>query len=123
MSIGNVYFQSKNKAKTNLYYDKAETLIKTMKDTEQLANMYDTRGVVYDQMGSYDTSMQYFEKALALEKAAGMEDYSYNTLSNIGLNYKHQHRTAEAIKAFDTVAAYFIKTNAPKTRLRLSIII
>ena len=117
MSIGNVYFQNKDTVKTDLYYDKAEKIIIERKDTLQLSSMYDTRGITYDQLGKFDLALSYFRKAYNLAYAVHEADYYMNTLSNIGLTYKHQFKTAEALKCFDSVLVFSIKTGRANDQL------
>lgn len=117
MSVGNVYFQNKNTAKTDEYYDKAERLILAMNDSMQLASIYDTRGITYDQMGHFDSALRYLNAAYQISKNIGDDEYAMNSLSNIGLTYKHQFKTAEALAIFDSVRMHFEKTNAPLDRM------
>jgi len=117
MSVGNVYFQNKDNSNSNKYYDKAEKLILAMNDSIQLASIYDTRGIAYDQLGKYDSALLYLYKAYNLSSLLKDTDYAMNSLSNIGLTYKHQYKTAEALKSFDSVRIFFEKTNAPLDRM------
>ncbi|RYF88796.1 MAG: tetratricopeptide repeat protein, partial [Chitinophagaceae bacterium] len=117
MSVGNVYFQNKNRAKTDEYYDQAERLIVAMNDSIQLASIYDTRGITFDQMGYYDSALIYLNAAYDISKRIGDDAYAINSLSNIGLTYKHQFKTKEALAIFDSVRTYFENNNAPIDRL------
>ncbi len=116
MSVGNVYFQNKDAGKTDEYYDKAEKLILAMNDSMQLASIYDTRGITYDQMGKYDSALLYHNASYRISSLTGDTEYAMNSLSNMGLTYKHQFKTAEALKKFDSVRMYFEKSEAPVDR-------
>ncbi len=116
MSIGNVYFQNKNIANARLYYDDAEKIIKATNDVEQLVNIYDTKGTVYDQLGNFDSAVIYLQKAISLAKTMANKDFSYNSLSNLGLAYKHQFKTDEALKCFDSVLLYFNRSSQPEDK-------
>jgi signal transduction histidine kinase len=117
MSIGNVYFQSKDRKKTNEYYDKSEKLIVAMNDSQQLASVYDTRGIMYDQLGLFDSALVYAYKAYHIARLLNDQDFAMNILSNIGLNYKHQFKTLQALNCFDSVLTHYRKTDAPADRI------
>lgn len=113
MSIGNVYLHTDNPKKLNEYYNRAQVLVEAIKDSAQLASLFLERGVQYDQMKKYDTSLMYSNKALDIAKAIKDDYFVSNALSNIGLTYKHQHKNALALAAFDTVLNTFVRMNAP----------
>ncbi|MEI9956063.1 MAG: tetratricopeptide repeat-containing sensor histidine kinase [Ferruginibacter sp.] len=113
MSIGNVYGQNNNLKKVNEYYDRAQALIEQSKDSFQLADLIAERGMIYDQQKIYDTALIYLLQGQAIAKKKGDTDYVIRSLSNIGLTYKHQHKTAEALHCFDSVLVIFKATNAP----------
>ena len=117
MSVGNVYLQNKDTKKTNEYYDKAEILIVAMNDSQQLASIYDTRGITYDQQAKYDSALLHLHMAYNISLLIKDMEYAMNSLSNIGLAYKHQFKNTEALNCFDTVLTYFKKTNAPADRM------
>jgi tetratricopeptide (TPR) repeat protein len=114
MSIGNVYFDNKDTEKTDFYYDKAGELIIALKDTVQLCSYYDTRGIVYDQLGKYDSALKYLNKAYRLALQNDLTSNAMGTLSNLGLTYKHIYQTQKALHCFDTVLVYYNKVNAPQ---------
>ncbi len=117
MSIGNLYFQNNDYGRVNEYYNKAELLVTKMKDSLQLGSIWDSRGINYDQAKKYDSALIWLKKAYAIERlASDGENYAVNSLSNIGLTYKHLGRTEEALRAFDTVRIYFEKNNMSKDR-------
>jgi len=117
MSIGNVYFQNNDFRHVDEYYDKAETLILKMKDSGQLNSLYDSRGVNYDRAGKFDSAEIWLKRAYLIARLIKAEDYAMNSLSNLSLTYKHLNRTDEALRGFDTVLTYYLKTNAPKDYL------
>lgn len=119
MSIGNVHFQNKDRKKTNQYYKQAEQLALAMQDSLQLASVYDNRGIMYDQLHEYDSALLYGYKAYHIARMMNDTDFAMNSLSNIGLNYKHQFKTEQALNCFDTVQAWFIKSNAPVERMSM----
>ncbi|MCP9751862.1 tetratricopeptide repeat-containing sensor histidine kinase [Ferruginibacter sp. HRS2-29] len=117
MSIGNVYFQNNDFKHVDEYYDKAEYLILRMKDSGQLNSLYDSRGVNYDRAGKFDSAEIWLKRAYLIARLIKAEDYAMNSLSNLSLTYKHMNRTDEALRGFDTVLTYYLKTNAPKDYL------
>jgi signal transduction histidine kinase len=117
MSIGNVYFQNNDFRHVDEYYDKAEKLILAMKDSGQLNSLYDSRGVNYDRAGKFDSAEIWLKRAYLIARLIKAEDYAMNSLSNLSLTYKHMNRTDEALRGFDTVLTYYLKTNAPKDYL------
>ena len=113
MSIGNVFFQNKDIGRTNEYYDKAEVLIRGLNDSFKLASLYDAKGINYDQAGKFDSSLLFAKKAYTINRLIH-DDYSaVNNLSNIGLTYKHQFKTAEALANFDSVRIFYEQNNVP----------
>ncbi len=113
MSMGNVYFQSNDIPNTIQYYEKAGLLVEIKKDSIQLQIIYDTKGTIYDKLGKYDTAVFFLKRAITLAKKLNMNDMRYGSLSNLALTYKHQFKTSEALKCFDSVLVYFIETNQP----------
>lgn len=109
MSVGNVYLKYKDYKKTDEYYDKAEALIIAENDSLQMTSIYDTKGITFDQMGNFDSALHYLKKAYNISILLKEYDYAMGSLSNIGLTYKHQFKTLEALNSFDTVRVYYEK--------------
>lgn len=109
MSIGNVYLKYKDYKKTDEYYDKAEALIVADNDSLQMTSIYDTKGITFDQMGKFDSALFYLKKAYHIALLLKEYDYAMGSLSNMGLTYKHQFKTQEALNSFDSVKAYYEK--------------
>ncbi|NBB20510.1 tetratricopeptide repeat protein [Runella sp. CRIBMP] len=111
MQIANVYGQLNDFKRVNEYQDKAQVLVEKLKDSEQLADLLDSRGILNDRMGQYGKALEYHQKAYKIALSLKDEDRATSILSNIGLNYKHQNKTKEALDCFYRVKNYFEKNN------------
>ena len=113
ISIGIVYSETKDFKKSDDYFNQAEVLITGLKDSMQLMAIFNSRGTINDAQKRYDTAMYFLQKAYAFALSLNNEDGITQGLSNIGLTYKHQLKTAKALRYFDTTLALLQKDNAP----------
>ncbi len=113
MSIGVVYSETKDYKKSDDYYNQAEVLITTLKDSLQLMSLFNSRGTINDAQKRYDTAMYFLQKSYIIALALHNKDAIAQGLSNIGLTYKHQLKTAKAMNYFDTSLALLQKEKAP----------
>jgi signal transduction histidine kinase/Tfp pilus assembly protein PilF len=113
MSIGNVYSELKDYKKTDDYFDQAEVLIKGMKDSIQLMSLLNVRGTIFDELKQYDTALYYLQQSYQIAVQLKDKQSIANELTNIGLTYKHQQKTAEALRCFDDALRIFKSDNTP----------
>jgi signal transduction histidine kinase len=113
MSIGNVYSEIKDYKKANEYFDQAEVVIKQMKDSAQLMSLLNVRGTIYDELQQYDTALFVLQQSYQLAVQLKDKQSIANELTNIGLAYKHQHKTAAALQFFDSALSIFRTDNTP----------
>ncbi|GAB3901999.1 tetratricopeptide repeat protein [Spirosoma agri] len=109
MAIANVYFQNSDLKKTEEYQNKAQRLIEDRNDSTQLIDLFNAKAQVYDKRGLYKNSLQYNQKAYRLAVALHDSNWAAGLLSDIGLTYKHQKKTAEALQKFDQSLLFFKK--------------
>jgi signal transduction histidine kinase len=110
MSIGNIYNENKNDKKTDEYYLWAQKVIEGMHDSLQLGSLLAQRGTFFDQRKQFDSAMIYQLRTLQIAYALKNDYLNFSTLSNIGLTYKHQNKTALALNYFDSVLT-ILKSN------------
>ncbi len=103
MSIANVYSYNSDFKKVLEYDDKAQALIMALKDSTFLSNFAGQKGNFYGQQQRYDSALFYYKQGYAIAKAMNNRYGIINSLSNIGLTYKHQHNTIKALACFDSV--------------------
>ena len=58
-------------------------------------------GILYDQIGSYEKSLEYSEKALKIAREIGDRRGEGNYLGNIGIAYSHLGQVEKAIEYYD----------------------
>ncbi len=117
MSIADVYFKNNDFKKTDEYHDKSQQIIESIKDNSLLCNFFISKAQIYDKRGLYDTSLQYAQKAYQLAIALKDDYLVASLLSDIGLTYKHQKKTTEALHNFESALIFFKKTGADPSAL------
>ena len=78
---------------------KAINLINS-KNYEQLYSCYNNLGIIYNRLGDYDKSIEYYNKALYYLIRSGMNNLEPITINNIGVVYKNQEKYEESIEKY-----------------------
>ena len=117
MSIADVYFKNNDFKKTDEYQDKSQQIIESLNDNSLLCNLFISKAQIYDKRGLYDTSLQYAQKAYQLAVALKDDYLVASLLSDIGLTYKHQKKTPEALQNFESSLILFKKIGADPSAL------
>lgn len=107
ISIAIVYSYSKDFINANTYQNKAKELIINTKDSFQLCSLFIDIGSLYDQRKMYDSASKYQQQAYDIAVAIKDEQLVSDCLSNIGLTFKHEGKTKEALVNFKKVLLVF----------------
>jgi tetratricopeptide (TPR) repeat protein len=96
-NIANVYNDQQNFTKALQYFLKAALYLDS-NNAVQKSRLYSNLGLVYTELGDFESSMKYFNEALELRKddLLGLSDLQVN----IGLCYSTQGKFEEALKYF-----------------------
>ena len=113
LAIASIYGELKNFEKTNEYHDKAQDLAIIRKDSVQLADLLNSRGVLADKMNNVDIALDYFDEALSIAEIIKEDGLRANILSNRGLAYKHSGKPQQALDNFNQTLQIFDQINAP----------
>ena len=107
MSLAIVHSYNKDFKNASAYHAKAKELIVIRKDTFQLCSLYTDIGTLFDQRKMYDSANIYLQQAYDFAVAIKDEQMAIDCLSNIGLTYKHEGKTKEALANFQKVLLAF----------------
>ena len=107
MSLAIVYSYNKDFKNASSYHNRAKELIMIRKDSFQLCSLYTDIGTLFDQRKMYDSANKYQQQAYDLAVAIKDEQMVIDCLSNIGLTYKHEGKTKEALANFKKVLLVF----------------
>ena len=116
MSLAIVYSYNKDFKNAGIYHEKAKDLILIRKDSFQLCSLYTDIGTLFDQQKIFDSANIYQQKAYDLAVAIKDEQLVVDCLSNIGLTYKHEGKTKEALANFKKVLEVFEKQQTEPDR-------
>ncbi|NMC00363.1 MAG: AAA family ATPase [Thermoanaerobaculaceae bacterium] len=87
--------------KAESLFEKAENLATFHKETEFLAEIYVNKaGGFYGPLGEFEKAKETLEKCLKLPESKGIAIFKVTAVFNIGLNYKYQGKTNDALSAF-----------------------
>ncbi len=100
MSISNLYLKNDDVEKQREYLQQAEAYLIREQDSVQLSELYNHKGVIYDQQNKLDSARVFLEKALKIAYDTGDSGAIGSSLVNLGLTLKHLGRTDEALDRF-----------------------
>lgn len=107
MSLAIVYSYNNDFKNASAYHARAKELILIRNDSFQLCALYTDIGTLFDQRKLYDSATLYQQQAYNLAVAIKDEQLVIDCLSNIGLTYKHEGKTKEALANFKKVLLVF----------------
>ena len=107
MSLAIVHSYNNDFKNASAYHAKAKELILIRKDSFQLCALYTDIGTLFDQRKMYDSANVLQQQAYNLAVAIKDEQLVIDCLSNIGLTYKHEGKTKEALANFQKVLQVF----------------
>jgi signal transduction histidine kinase len=113
MGIANVYLQNNDVEKQAEFHDRAESLLLQEKDTLQLIDFYNQKGVIYDQQKKLDSAVIILKKSLELANLVNNSNAIGLSLTNLGLTYKHQGKYKEALVQFQNALPIYLASNDP----------
>lgn len=82
-------------AKENLKF--LETFIKPSKDSADYADMYGNYGMMYGMQSKYDTSIQFYEKAIVIDERHNNKGSLSNNYSNIAIGFQQLSNFPKAL--------------------------
>ena len=64
--------------------------IKPSKDSTDLANLYSNTGLMYGMQSKYDSSIEFYKKAIGIEERSGNKALLASSYANIAIGYQQQ---------------------------------
>jgi tetratricopeptide (TPR) repeat protein len=87
LNTGSMFLKANDNAKAKDYFSQASMVNQEVNDTSIWAVIFNNLGVVYQNLGTLDTSYQYFHKALYYSELSGNRAGTASALNNIGKYY------------------------------------
>lgn len=102
-------FEAKGLLDTALHFHHQALAIKIeLKDSFNMANSYNNIGIVYDQLGFFDKSLENYFKALNLYEKHSDDPYNVAmVLGNIGIVYKKEKEYAKVLEYYEKALSIY----------------
>lgn len=99
--IGSSYVFETNYPEAISYYTRALSLAEKINDYNEMANLNNNLGMIYNELGNFKTSYTYYLTALEQYDLAGSKDKKIGTLNNIGVIYLNLNNYEKAKGYFE----------------------
>jgi len=97
VNIGTNYWGASEFDSARIYFDSAFRNASLFKDSNEIALIYNRKGLIYEAEGKFDSSMYIFLKEMDLLKRLNNPERLGNSLENIGTIYLHRGEYKSAI--------------------------
>jgi len=79
------------------YYERAEPLLRSQRDANALAHLYNNRAEDYKHLGNYGKAMESYEQAITLGEKLGLKDIVAQATMNIAGLYRREQKHERAL--------------------------
>ncbi|MGZ4044454.1 MAG: tetratricopeptide repeat protein [Bacteroidia bacterium] len=109
--IANVYYDQQNHFKALQYFLKTEALIDPTYGDGNKSTVYLNLGLVYSEIGKFDSAMRFFNKSLSIREKKGNKAALADVYTNMGVGYSSMGKTDTALSYLFKAAAIYEEKN------------